>query len=80
MVKGFDKEFDLGIRVQGHDVFQKVRKLVLNRSGLKIYGTSIQGKDTEFTYALSCNEKLTLPSHAAVRNYIEGIVDCLKSF
>ena len=74
------KEYDLGIRVQEHDIFQKVRKLVYDRSGLEIFSLSIQDKDTEFIYALSCNKKLTIPSHAAVRNYIEGIVDCLKSF
>lgn len=75
-----NKEFDLGIRIQEFAIFQKVKELVFNRSGLTIYGTSVQGKDTEFIYALSCDKKLTLPSHAAVRNYIEGVVDCLKSF
>ena len=79
-INNMTKKFDLGIRIEGFDAFQKIRELVFNRSGLEIFGLTIQGKNTEFAYALSCNKKLTLPSHAAVRSYIEGIVDCLKSF
>lgn len=66
--------------VPNYQALQKCRQLVFNRYQVDLYGITGSARDTEFSYILFTDGKITKPTLASVQAYINGVVDTLKSF
>lgn len=73
------KETTFG-NVTGRQLFDKVRVTVFNELKVNLGGYATSGQDTEFTYLLTTDDKLTKAKVAEVKAFIAGVVACYKSF
>jgi hypothetical protein len=73
------KTTSLGIAPSRH-AFDKIRVLVSNRFGVKVGGVPGQGRDTDFSYYLSTDDRLTKAQLQSLNDYIAGIIDTIKSY
>ena len=75
---------ELGITIRGRALFDKIRLGVFNATsgmypsnkigaGVKLSGCAISSRDTEFTYAISCDGKLSKAQLSFVRTLAQGI-------
>lgn len=67
-------------QVQGRQLFDKIRITVFNEFGINVGGYAVSNRDTEFTYQLQTEDKLTKPRLAQLQAFIAGVVACYKSF
>lgn len=66
--------------VPNWEALQKTRTLVFNRYQVRVYGITGKAHDTEFSYFIYTEQKLTKTQISILQNYIDGIVDTLRSF
>lgn len=76
-------ETSLGIKVVGHRLYDLIRCGVHyhTQGKIKVGGCAVSSRDTEFTYELSANGKLTKAQLLWVRTLAHGIAigACLES-
>lgn len=68
------------IEVPNFQTLQKARVLVFNRFNVDIYGITSTAKDTEFTYHVYTDKKLSKSLLYTLHIYINGIIDTIKSY
>ena len=66
--------------VPSWQALQKVRQLVMNRFQVDAYGITGKATDTEFSYLIMTKQKLNKNQMTRLKDYIDGIVDTLRSF
>lgn len=66
--------------VTGRQLFDKVRVTVFNEFKVNVGGFATSSVDTEFTYLLTTDDRLTKLRLAEVKAFIAGVVACYKSF
>lgn len=60
--------------------FDKIRVLVANRFQVKVGGVPSQVVDTDFSYYMSTDAKLTKSQIQSLNDYIAGIIDTVRSY
>lgn len=79
LVKNFKKSTSLGIAPSRH-AYEKIRVLVFNRFQVNVSGVTGRAIDTDFQYHLSTNDKITKAKLQSILDYIDGILDTIRSY
>jgi len=62
------------IKVNGHELFQKIRSGIFNIYHLNVYGISIHADDVKLTYSIRIEKKVSKSNLAEVKAFCKGMV------
>lgn len=78
-VKKFKESTSLGIAPSRH-AFDKIRVLVFNRFQVNVKAVTGRAIDTDFQYIMSTNDKVNKAKLQSIADYIDGILDTIRSY